>query len=247
MGDRPPKPESFAALFEGEASRAPRRRSFAPGDEMDVSVVQIGRDAVFVELDGKQEGFIEVKDVSQKTGELTVKVGSRIKARVAEVGGRPGAVRLVPLLVRPPEDDESAGEPFVPAGGVMASVPGGALVVGANSKGTVASVERYGVFVDLGSPGGKTSGKRGPRGLVPVAELGVPRGADLHRLFPVGTELETKIIGIDERGRIRLSVIALRADAERRDFEAFEERSRGGTGAPVTRGLGTLGDLLKKR
>jgi len=247
MGERPPKSESFAALFEGEASRAPQRRTFVPGDEIDVTVVQIGRDAVFVELDGKQEGFIEVKDVSQRTGELSVKVGSRIRARVAEVGGRPGAVRLVPLLVRPPQSDESSEEAFVPAGGVMTAAAGGALVVGANAKGTVASVERYGVFVDIGPAAGKTPAKRGPRGLVPVAELGVPRGADLHRLFPVGTELETKIIGIDERGRIRLSVIALRADAERRDFEAFEERSRGGSGAPTTRGLGTIGDLLLKK
>jgi small subunit ribosomal protein S1 len=242
MGERPPKPESFAALFEGQASRAPLRRSFVPGDEMDVAVVQIGRDAVFVELDGKQEGFIEVKDLSQKTGELTVRVGSRIKARVAEVGGRPGAVRLVPLLVRPPENDEASEEPFVPAGGVMAAAAGGALVVGANAKGTVASIERYGVFVDLGPAGGKTTGKRerGVRGLVPVAELGVPRGADLHRLFPLGTELDTKIIAIDERGRIRLSVIALRADAERRDFEAFDQKSRGAA-------LGTIGDLLLKK
>src|SRR5215831_19140896 len=115
MGERP-KSESFASLFEGEASRAPKRRSFVPGDEMEVTVVQVGRDAVFVELDGKQEGFIEVKDVSQKTGELAVKVGSRIRARVAEVGGRPGAVRLVPLLVRPPQSDESSEEAFVPAG-----------------------------------------------------------------------------------------------------------------------------------
>jgi len=31
----------------------------------------------FVELDGKQEGFIESKDLTNKVGELTVKVGSR--------------------------------------------------------------------------------------------------------------------------------------------------------------------------
>src|SRR3954451_20276728 len=105
MPPQEPKGESFAALFEAERA-APRRRIFGPGDELDVVVVQIGRDAVFVELDGKQEGFIESKDLSNKGGELTVKVGTRIRARVAETGGRTGAVRLAPVFVRPPAAEE---------------------------------------------------------------------------------------------------------------------------------------------
>jgi small subunit ribosomal protein S1 len=242
MGERPSKTESFASLFEREASHAPRRRSFLPGDEIDVTVVQIGRDAVFVELDDKQEGFIESKDLSSKTGELTVKVGSRITARVAEVGGRPGAVRLVPLLVRAPENEEEPAQSVaIDAAGV------GALSVGATVKGTVAAIERYGVFLELGGAAGKAGPKRPPRGLIPTSELGVPRGADLHRLLPLGTALDAKVIAIDERGRIKLSVVAQRADAERRDFEAFEQKSRGSPGASPTKGLGTLGDLLNKK
>ena len=92
-----PKGESFAALFEGDASRTPLRRSFKVGEELDVVVVQIGRDAVFVELDGKQEGFIEAKDLTNKSGELTVKDGL---ARSPRASSRwvvaPGAVRLRP-------------------------------------------------------------------------------------------------------------------------------------------------------
>src|SRR5215475_15445243 len=123
MPDKP-KGESFAALFEGDAGRTPRRRSFGVGEELDVVVVQVGRDAVFVELDGKQEGFIEAKDLMNKEGELTVKIGSRITSRVVETGGRPGAVRLVPVYVRPPASEEPDAEPTaVPAG-----MAGGALV-----------------------------------------------------------------------------------------------------------------------
>src|SRR5882672_8864254 len=120
-----PKGESFAALFEGEAGRTPRRRSFAVGEELDVVVVQIGRDAVFVELDGKQEGFIEARDLMNKDGELTVKLGSRITARVVEVGGRPGAVRLSPVFVRPPAAEEPDAPPVAVPGAAA-----GALVVG---------------------------------------------------------------------------------------------------------------------
>jgi small subunit ribosomal protein S1 len=240
--------ESFASLFEQEGNRAPSRRSFMPGDELDVTVVQVGRDAVFVELDGKQEGFIESKDLAGKGGEVAVKVGSRIKSRVVEVGGRPGAVRLVPLLVRPPEDDASDEAPVAVDLGFSASAAaGGPVVVGSRVKGTVAAVERYGVFVELAQGGAGRTGRRGVRGLVPVAELGVPRGADLHRMFPLGTELETKVIAIDDRGRIKLSVVALHADAERREFEVFEQKTRGNQGPAPSRTLGTLGDLLKKK
>jgi len=236
-----PKGESFAALFEGEAGRTPRRRSFDVGEELDVVVVQVGRDAVFVELDGKQEGFIESKDLTGKEGELTVKIGSRITARVVETGGRPGAVRLVPVFVRPPADEEPDAEPIAAPAGAA----GGALVVGANVRGTVALVERYGVFLQLPVSGGG-SHKRGMRGLVPVQELGVPRGADLRKMFPLGTELEAKIIDIDERNRIKLSVVALNADVERREFE--QHRGRGDPkGEPAGKSFGTLGDLFAKR
>src|SRR5882757_3450295 len=149
MADKP-KGETFAALFESDAGAIPRRRSFAVGQELDVVVVQLGRDAVFVELDGKQEGFIEAKDLTNKGGELTVKVGSRVTARVVETGGRPGAVRLVPVFVRPPASEEPDAEPIAAAAGA----PAGALVVGASVHGTVALVERYGVFLQLPAPGG---------------------------------------------------------------------------------------------
>src|SRR5947208_1514582 len=129
MPPQEPKGESFAALFEAERA-APRRRIFGPGDELDVVVVQVGRDAVFVELDG--------------------------------------------------------------------------------------------VFLQINTPAAAGQ-RRGLRGLIPTGELGVPRGADLHKNFPVGTELSAKVVGIDERGRIRLSIVELSADDERRSFEAFDK------------------------
>jgi small subunit ribosomal protein S1 len=233
------KGESFAALFEADAGKAtPHRRSFNIGEELDVVVVQIGRDAVFVGLDGKQEGFIESKDLSTKEGNLTVKVGSRITARVVEIGGRLGAVRLAPVYVRPPAAEEPDAAPEM-----AVSVDSGALAVGAGVKGTVALVERYGVFLQITAGG---AGKRGVRGLVPTAELGVPRGADLHKLFPLGTELEAKIVAIDERNRIKLSVVALNADVERRDYEAHRTKGQG-KGETTSPRFGTLGDLFSQK
>jgi small subunit ribosomal protein S1 len=119
----------------------------------------------------------------------------------------------------------------------------GTLAVGASVRGTVALVERYGVFLQITAGG---PGKRGVRGLVPTAELGVPRGADLHKLFPLGTELEAKIIAIDERNRIKLSVVALNADVERRDYDAHRTQGQG-KGDTTSPRFGTLGDLFSQK
>jgi small subunit ribosomal protein S1 len=97
-------------------------------------------------------------------------------------------------------------------------------------------VESYGVFVQLDG----TKGRAG-RGLVPTGELGVPRGADLRKHFPIGTKLKTKIVALEE-GKMRLSITALKDDEERAAVEAFRGKEK-----QDTRGFGTLGDLLKRR
>lgn len=237
MSEHDKSDESFAALFaqSSQQAKAPRRGGFSPGAELDVTVVSIGKESVFVDLDGKQEGFIDAKELSNAKGELTVKLGSRIRARVIELGGRAGAARLAPVFVRPPKEE---GDEVV-----QTAAAGPALVVGARVKGTVTAIERYGVFITLAGTG---EGRRAARGLLPLAESGLPRGADPHKHLPIGQEVETKIIAIDERGRIRLSIKQLAADEERKTFESFAQK-KPETGAAPTRGFGTLGDLFKKK
>jgi small subunit ribosomal protein S1 len=82
--------------------------------------------------------------------------------------------------------------------------------------------------------------------LIPTSELGTPRGADLRKLFPVGTELDAAVIAIDERGRIRLSILALKSADERREFETYAGAAREKSGDRNS-GFGKLGDLLKKK
>jgi small subunit ribosomal protein S1 len=221
--------ESFAALFEASTAGV-RRRHFGIGDELDVVVVQVGKDAVFVELDGKQEGFIEAEELLDAEGKITVKAGSRLAVRVVEKGD--GCVRLSPVIVRA-ESPEEAGEPVI--------VSAGQVAVGARFKGPVLGVEPFGVFMQLGPTPKDRS--RAQRGLIPMAELGVARGTDIHKHFPVGKEIEAKVIAIDERGRIRLSIGALGADEEHKAFEAFEQKSKK-SDKPQ---FGTLGDLLAKK
>jgi small subunit ribosomal protein S1 len=265
-----PLDDSFAAMFESAPKQGFARRHRV-GDVLDLEVVGVGPEAVLVALDGKQEGFIPTSELVNDEGKPTVRVGSRVAVRVAEIDRESGEVRLSaisrdPVVATLSESGAANDGSASPAHGGQAR--GGrttSTVVGMLVKGKVTGVERYGVFVEYPVAGGG----RPERGLVPAPELGTPRGADLRKLYPIGTELEAAVIAIDERGRVRLSVTALSAAQERRDFETYEagdqteeksadgaknEKSAGKAGSgkkkPETgrnASFGTFADLLKKK
>lgn len=254
MAPSDPK-ESFASLFESSAQSQRTRARVHRGERLEVKVVAISQSSVFVDLGGKEEGYFDRGELSDKDGTLRVEIGSSISAVVSETDGE--RVKLSPVFVR------AQSESVIAAGGEEVRIPvgrGGPLLVeGAHVRGAVTGVERYGIFVQIEG----TQGRHG-RGLVPVSESGTPRGADLKKLFPVGQAIEAKILAIAEDGKIRLSIKALGDDVERGDFEAYaKERDGDASGAaaaapgakggekkaapakPAPRNFGTLGDLLK--
>ncbi len=86
---------------------------------------------------------------------------------------------------------------------------------GAIVTGKVERHEKFGVFVFL-SPG--------RTGLMPFAETGVERDADLLKAFPIGSDVEVVVLEVDPAGRrIRLSrkaVAEQREQAELREYAA---------------------------
>jgi small subunit ribosomal protein S1 len=113
------------------------------------------------------------------------------------------------------------------------------VALGQTISGTVDRIENYGLFVQLEG----TKGRAG-RGLLPVSELGTPRGADLRKLFPQGTKLKAKVIGLEE-GKMRLSLNAMKEDEERAEFDGFKSKEQKAPEQAAS--FGTLGDLLKKK
>jgi ribosomal protein S1 len=240
--DRPE--ESFAALFEQSSQKVPGRRGARVGDTVDVIVVQVGKDAVFVELEGHRQGFVETNDLKAPDGTLKVAVGDRLRARVAAVDPVHGT-RLTPTVEAAVQIGASVTLGAAVAGMATGGIAGAAaredavkVAVGQIVSGTVERVESYGVFLQIDG----TRGRAG-RGLVPTAELGVPRGADLRKLFPLGTKLKAKILDIAD-GKMRMSVRALKDDEERAQYEGFRDKEKQ---AAEPKGFGTLGDLLKNR
>jgi small subunit ribosomal protein S1 len=87
--------EDFAALFEQSLTTGKGGGARAPlevGRTLEVTVVQIGKDAIFVDAGTRAEGEIARHELSDDEGRVTVAVGDRIRATVAQGGDRPKLV-----------------------------------------------------------------------------------------------------------------------------------------------------------
>lgn len=126
--------DSFAAMFEAQNAQPARKKRVRVGDRLDAIVVQVGRDAVFVELDGKQQAFIETAELREDDGTVPYAVGDVIRAHVVQVDEQRGVVRL----------GKSMGKPGSTAAIEQAKESGVAV------EGKVTGVNKGGLEIDLG-------------------------------------------------------------------------------------------------
>ena len=109
----------------------------------------------------------------------------------------------------------------------------GAIVPGAIVTGKVERHEKFGVFVFLAP---------GRTGLMPFAETGLDRDADVLKAFPVGSEVEVVVLEVDPAGRrIRLSKKAVAEQREQAELRDYAARSD----AASTVSLGSMADNLR--
>ena len=95
MADPTEKEDTFAALFESQSNKGKIRRNLPRvGETLEAVVVQIGRDTVFVELDGKRQAQLDIGELRGPDGNVTVSVGELVKAHVVSVDPGTGDVRL---------------------------------------------------------------------------------------------------------------------------------------------------------
>jgi small subunit ribosomal protein S1 len=177
----------------------------------------------FVELEPGIDGLIHSADLSVKRiehPEEVVKVGQELEVVVASVDSRQHRIALHPA----------------PTGEAANETPQ-KIALGKSVKVVVVAIEAGGLAVRiLGATG------RQGRGFISAAATGTPRGTELRKLFPVGKELEVKIVEMDpRRGEVKLSIKALNEQTERDAYQTYR--------AQVKREakFGTLADLLAKR
>ena len=89
--------EDFGALldeYEQSDPEAQKNELPAVGDTVQGGVVSIGNDSLFIALGGKAEAVLGLDQVTDENGEVTVAVGDKIEARVAEIRGDQVILRI---------------------------------------------------------------------------------------------------------------------------------------------------------
>lgn len=187
--------DSFAALFEKESAgtRQKKQKQVRVGDRLEATVVQIGRDLVFVELDGKQQAFIEASELRNDDGTMSVAVGETIRAHVVEADDVRGTVRL----------GRSIGKPGSIAAVQQAKESQIAI------EGKVSGVNKGGLEIDLG----------GTRAFCPTSQVDAHFVEDVNAL--VGQTLRFLVTEVKDGGKS--VVVSRRALLKREAAESAEK------------------------
>lgn len=181
-------------------------KKYAQGTKHTGKVVRILPFGAFVELEAGIDGLVHVSDLSFKRIEKpedVVKVGDEINVVVSHVDAQGHRIALHPAPTGEAADEAPQR--------VQMHKP---------VKVVVALVEAGGLVVRIRGATGRAA-----RGFITAAATGTPRGTELRKLFPVGKELEAKVIDMDpKRGEIKLSIKALNEDTERSAYAQYRQQ-----------------------
>lgn len=172
------KDQDFASMLAEFESRQPRgeRREPRIGDTVRGCVTLIGKESAVIEIAGGSiEGMIDLDQLRDGEGNLTVKVGDEIEARVVETMGKQGCVVLRRAMARGPEAREELAQ---------------AAQLGLTVEGTVTAVNKGGVEVMVA----------GVRGFCPISQLETRHVADAGEY--VGRKFQFRVTRyeVDRRG-----------------------------------------------
>jgi len=213
--------KDFAAILdEFEQGKAAEPAAAPPkvGDKVSGKILSIGPEAAFVDLGGKAEGMIELAQISDAEGKLTVAVGDTLEAKVSRIDPETGALVLRRRVGRGPE---------VPAELIQA------YQAGLPVEGLVTAVVKGGVEVQVS----------GLRAFCPLSQLELRYVENPERF--VGERLTFKISRYEEGGRGRRPNIVLSRRAlleEEAKSKAAETRARLAPGVVVRGKVTSLTD-----
>ena len=128
-----PEEEDFAALLaEFDQGEPHRKRGPSEGEMVKGRVISVGSEAVFIDLGGKAEGMLELDQVMDRDGNVTVSVGDTVEARVVDDGRKSGFVLLRRVMAKGAEAKAELVQAFehgIPVEGLItAAIKGGVEV-----------------------------------------------------------------------------------------------------------------------
>jgi small subunit ribosomal protein S1 len=221
---------SRKALLEEERKREAQRvvEQLQVGSDYEGTVVSVQKYGAFVDLGGGVEGLVHVSELAHARVDRVEDVlspGEKVQVRLLalEPGEKAGQPRLrlsLKALVEAPKQ-------IIPEAGEILT-------------GVVSKLTTFGVFVD--TPKGS--------GLVPSRELGIVRGSDHRKQFPVGKEVQVVLLSRDDGGRLTFSIERVAGVEERQNYRDFAEqgqKQKQHVQAQPERNVGSFGELLQKR
>jgi len=196
------------------------RKSIVPGAVITGRVVSVRDFGAFVELGGGIQGLLHISEMGwarvTNPNEI-VAPGDQVTVKVLRVDE---ATQKIALGLRQLQDD---------AWSTVASK----YQTGQVYKGRIARIADFGVFVELDPEF---------TGLIPHAETGLDRSADLRKAFPVGADVDVAVLEVDAANRrIRLSKKAVAEMQEQAEVREYTERPAAAPGPSV----GSLAEKLR--
>ncbi len=176
----------------------------------------------FVELEKGVDGLLHVSEIGDRRIEHpneVLKDGQEITVRVTKIdrGQRRIGLAMLPEGVTAEQLKQSV-QPRV----------------GLVTTAKIVEHESFGVFAQLDNTVGKVG-----RGLIMPQDSNQPRGTDLKKALPIGSEVKVKVVEV-ERGRLKLSIRAAIHDEERQAYRAYQQQANA-----TTVGV-SLADKLRK-
>ncbi len=204
---------------EQRASAADVRKSIVPGAVITGRVVSVPDFGAFVDLGGVQ-GLLHVSEMSWtrvNSPSEVVAPGDQITVRVLRVDDANGKIALG---LKQLQDD--------PWTTLAAKYQAGQV-----RTGRVTRLADFGAFVEL---------EPGVTGLMPFAESGADRNADMRKAFPIGSDLEVVVLEVDVAARrIRLSKKAVAEQLEQAEVRDYAARPD----AEPSASMGSIADKLR--
>lgn len=214
-----PGTEDFASMFaeyerqQGGPHKA--RRGPREGEMVKGRIVSIGAETVFVDLGGKAEGTLDLLDVRDAEGHITVKVGDEIEARVVRT--EEGSAVLRRVLGKGKEAHAEL------LGAFQMQIP---------VEGVVSAVNKGGVEVQIA----------GARAFCPISQLDLRHVEDASGY--VGQRHQFRITKYESAGRGRENIVVSRRALleEEQAARAAETRAKLVVGAVLPGKVSTIKD-----
>lgn len=217
MADQQTENKDFAqALAEYEQQGGEKREDPAVGAKVTGKILSIGEEAVFVDLGTKSEAILEISQVRDAEGNVTVNVGDTIDATVASVDETTGSL----MLRRRAAGGGSGGGGKNPEAAAEIKM---AWQHGLPVEGIVSGINKGGAEVQV----------RGMRAFCPLSQLDLRYVEDPAQF--VQQRLTFKVTQFEE-GRTRPNIVLSRRAIleEEQQKRAAEARSRIQVGSVVT-------------